>query len=304
VSKVFHPRAIQSLEPMVRSVIGGFAEELDGRDRFDAVEELAGPFPVEVIARILGVPEQDRQQIRQWIDVMLHREPGHNGPTREGEEAAIAFGLYFYELVQEKRAGPGDDLLSQLTQATIDRGDGALTGLDDAEIAGFAALLGGAGAETVTKLVGNAFVLFSRHRDQWDEVTRDPGSIPGAVEEVLRYWPPSQYQGRFSVRESSWQGVTVPAGYPVLLLTGAATRDERAHDDPDRFDVSRPATQALGFGFGIHACLGAALARLESRVMFEEMARRWPRFTVDEGNTRRVQMSNVAGYASVPVAVG
>ena len=98
VSKVFHPRAIQNLEPMVRSVIGGFADELDGRDHFDAVEELAAPFPVEIISRVLGVPEQDHQQIRLWIDVMLHREPGHNGPTAEGAEAAFAYGLYFYEL--------------------------------------------------------------------------------------------------------------------------------------------------------------------------------------------------------------
>ena len=132
----------------------------------------------------------------------------------------------------------------------------------------------------------------------------DPGLVPGAVEEILRYWPPSQYQGRYSVQDSEWHGTTIPAGHPVLLLTGAATHDEREYPDPDRFDITRASGHALGFGFGIHTCLGAALARMESRLALEEMIRRWPDFTVDEAGSRRVQMANVAGYASVPVQVG
>jgi cytochrome P450 len=209
--------------------------------------------------------------------------------------------VYFQDLARRKRLHPGDDMLSQLTQATMEREDGTTTGLADDEIAGFAALLGGAGAETVTKLVGNAFVLLGRHGRQWQAMIDDPGLVPGAVEEILRYWPPSQYQGRYSVQASEWHGTTIPAGFPVLLLTGAATHDEREYPDPDRFDITRTPGHALGFGFGIHTCLGAALARMESRVALLQMLRRWPRFTVDEAGSQRVQMANVAGYARIPV---
>jgi cytochrome P450 len=304
VSRVFTPRAVQALEPMVREVVDGFADAIGDATSFDGVADLSAPFPVEIISRILGVPAADRQQIRLWLDESLTREPGNPAPTREGVEATIASGAYFYALVQEKRKNPGDDMLSRLTQVEVERDDGTMTGLDDFEIAGFASLLGGAGAETVTKLVGNAFVLFGRHPDEWRKVVDDPDAIPWAVEEILRYLPPSQYQGRFSLQESTWRGEVLPAGFPVLLLTGAATRDPSEYPDPDKFDVSRKPGQALGLGLGIHSCLGAALARMESRVAIEAMVRRWPKFTVDEGNLRRVHMSNVAGYASVPVHVG
>jgi cytochrome P450 len=213
-------------------------------------------------------------------------------------------GLYFYNLVVEKRKHPDDDMLSRLTQVTVDRGDGTQTGLDDQEIAGFATLLGGAGAETVTKLVGNAFVLFARHPAQWQKVYEDPEVIPRAVEEVLRFLAPSQIQGRFSVEDFELESGSIPSGCPVLLLTGAATRDPRAYDDPDEFDVERaPSVAAVGLGHGVHSCLGAALARMESRIAFEEMSHRWPHFEIDEEGLRRVQMANVAGFSNVPVRV-
>jgi cytochrome P450 len=304
VSRVFTPRAVQSLEPMVREVIDGFVDEIGDATEFDGVADLSAPFPVEIISRILGVPAADRQQIRHWLDRTLHREPGDMRPTEDGRQAGIESGAYFYGLVQDKRKNPGDDMLTRLTEVEVERGDGTTTKLDDVEIAGFATLLGGAGAETVTKLVGNAFVLFARHPEQWQRVVDDADAIPWAVEEILRYLPPSQYQGRFSVQDSEWRGEVLPAGYPVLLLTGAANRDPNAYPEPDKFDITRKPGQALGFGLGIHSCLGAALARMESRIALEAMIRRWPRFTVDEEQTRRVHMSNVAGYASVPVQVG
>jgi cytochrome P450 len=286
---------------MVAEVIDATLAPFDDADSFDAVADFSGPFPVEIICRMLGVPEGERQQIRHWLDLMLERRPGERDPTPEGIGAALELVSYFLELVREKRRRPGDDMTSRLTQAEMERPDGRTTRLDDDEIAGFLSLLGGAGAETVTKLVANAVVLFHRHPDQYAEVIADPGRIPGAVEEVLRYYPPSQYQGRYSVRESVYGGVTVPAGQPVLLVTGSATRDERAFDAPDTFDIGREPSLALGFGFGIHTCLGAALARMESRLAIEALARRWPRLEVDEGACRRVQMSNVAGYSRVPV---
>ncbi|MHB1712772.1 MAG: cytochrome P450, partial [Acidimicrobiales bacterium] len=240
VNRVFTPRAVAALEPMIREVIVEFLDPFEGSADFDAVADFSAPFPVEVISRMLGVPKGDRQQIRHWLDLQLHREPGRMDPTADGVQAGFESGAYFYALVAEKRLHPGDDMLTRLTQVRVDRGDGQPTTLDDVEIAGFASLLGGAGAETVTKLIGNAVVLFARHPDQWEKVREDPGVIPAAVEEVLRFWPPSQYQGRYSARDSMHHGVMVPAGCPVLLITGAATRDPRMFERPDDFDIDRP----------------------------------------------------------------
>ena len=302
VSRVFTPRAVTGLEPMVREVVTGFLDPLTERDEFDVVADLSAPFPVEVISRMLGVPEGERQQIREWLDLSLHREPGEVDPSPAGQHAMLEMVGYFQDLVAEKRRRPADDMLTRLTQVTVDRGDGVETGLADHEISGFAALLGGAGAETVTKLVGNAVVLFGAHPDQWRRVVDDPQCVPQAVEEVLRLLPPSQYQGRFSVEDRDYEGGTIPAGHPVLLLTGAATRDPRAFERPDDFDIDRPPSVSIGFGHGVHSCLGAALARLESRIAIEEIAARWQRLDVDAAGLRRVTMSNVAGYANVPVA--
>jgi len=303
VSRVFTPRAINQLEPMVRRVITEFADEIGPAETFDLVQQWSGPFPVEVISEMLGIPKGDRQQIRHWLDTVLHREEGSIHPSPEAEAAGLESGLYYYELVQDHRAHPADDMISRLIEAQVDRGDGVMTQLQDDEIAGFLSLLAGAGAETVTKLVGNAAVLFARHPEQWRLVCEDPDAIAGAVEEILRYLPPSQYQGRFTLEEKTVHGVTIPAHQPVLLLTGSATRDERAYEDPDRFDITRPPSLALGFGYGIHSCLGAALARMESRIAISEMTRRWPNFTIDEDGLRRVTMANVAGFSHVPVVV-
>jgi cytochrome P450 len=301
VSRVFTPRAVGALEPMVREVIQTFLAPFDDAESFDAVADFSGPFPVEIISRMLGVPEGERQQIRHWLDIGLHREPGQMDPTPEGIQAQMESGLYWLELTEEKRKNPGDDMITRLTQVEVDRGDGEMTQLSNEEIAGFTGLLGGAGAETVTKLVGNAAVLFHRNPGEYQKVIDDPTKIPAAVEEILRYYPPSQYQGRFSVQDSVYSGVNVPAGHPTILVTGSATRDERFYDDPDTFNVDRTPTLALGLGYGIHSCLGAALARMESRIAIEELAQRWPKFEVDEAGTTRVQMSNVAGYGNVPM---
>ena len=301
VSRVFTPRAVTSLEPMIREVIRGYLDSLNDASEFDVVADFSAPFPVEVISRMLGVPAGERQQIRHWLDTSLHRTPGQIAPSPENEQAVLDQAMYWHQLTVEKRKNPGDDMLSRLTQVTVDRGDGEETGLDDLEITGFAILLGGAGAETVTKLVGNAAVLFSRHPDQWQKIVDDHEKIPRAVDEILRYWPPSQYQGRYCVQARELEGGTVPAGFPVLLITGAATRDPRAFERADEFDIERQPGITIGFGHGVHSCLGAALARMESRIAIEELATRWRRLEVDETGLRRVNMSNVAGYSNVPV---
>src|SRR3954453_1491922 len=301
VSRVFTPRAVTALEPMIREVICGYLDALGGANDFDAVADFSAHFPIEIISRMLGVPEGDRQGIRERLDLSLHREEGQHELSPESQAAIVENGAYFFELAGEKRKHPADDMVTRLTQVTVDPGDGTETGLHDVEIAGFATLLGGAGAETVTKLVGNAVVLFAQHPEQWQKILDDVEKVPRAVEEILRYLPPSQYQGRYATRDRAFEGGTIPANSPVLLLTGAATRDERAFENADAFDIERTPGISIGFGHGVHSCLGAALARMESRIALEELAKRWRRFEVDGAGLQRVHMSNVAGYSHVPV---
>ena len=268
------------------------------------VTDFSGPFPVEVISTIVGIPAADRQQIRHWTDRMLERDVGSPFPTETGMVAAIELSSYMSQLVADKRAHPSDDMIGHLVEAEIEREDGAVDHLSDDEIAAFIGLLAAAGSETVTKLVGNAALIFDANPDQLAIIRDDPSQTPGAVEEVLRYRAPSQYQGRFCVEDRTFHGVTVPAGNPMLIVTGAANRDPRAYDDPDRFDVRRTGPLAIGFGHGIHYCIGAHLARLEGRVAFDELYRRWPDLSVDVDSVEWVQMSNVAGPARVPVHTG
>ncbi|HZJ27730.1 MAG TPA: cytochrome P450 [Acidimicrobiia bacterium] len=304
VSRVFTPKAMADLEPLVRTLVRGHADAIGDATSFDLVADLAAPFPVEVISTILGVPEPDRQQIRHWADEMLRREPDNPQPTQAGMEAGLHMIAYLLDLTAEKRAHPTDDMLSQLILADVPDDDGGTYRLTDGEVASFGTLLAAAGSETVTKLIGSGAVLFAQHPDQWEKVLADPDALGGAIEEILRYWAPSQYQGRFTHSAVTLHGVTIPADSPVLLITGAANHDERAYADPDRFDIDRPLQLSLGFGHGIHSCLGAALARLESRVAFEEIRQRWPRYTIDEAGLRRVQMANVAGFCNVPARSG
>ncbi len=199
----------------------------------------------------------------------------------------------------------GDDLLSKLITSEIERDNGEMGPLTNIEITEFATLLGGAGAETVTKLLGNAAVVFGRNPDQWQKLLDDRSKIPFAVEELLRYEAPAQYNVRCSLREITLHGVTIPAGKPVFLVGGSANRDPAAWTDPDKFDVDRDRTEAqnLGLGYGIHSCLGAALARMESAIALDKMLDFMPRFEVDWSGCKRVNMQNVAGWSNVPVRV-
>jgi cytochrome P450 len=301
VNRVFTPRAVASLEPMIRDKITQFANMLDPKS-FDAVADFSALFPVEIITTMLGVPAGDRQQLRLWLDKGLEREPGSMRPSPESVDAMMKSGTYYYELIQQRRAEPHDDMISRLIEAEVVE-DGKARRLDDIEIASFANLLGGAGAETVTKLVGNAVVVFAENPEQWQQLQDDRSKIPAAVEELLRYEGPTQYQVRSSTREVTLHGVTIPAGSAVLLINGSASRDERVFPDPDRFDIDRARKFGynLNFGYGIHSCLGAALARMEARIALEALLDLIPRYEIDRAGLRRVNMTNVCGWSNVPV---
>ncbi|MGN6336014.1 cytochrome P450 [Mycobacterium sp.] len=301
VSNVFTPRSIAALEDMVRDKVYERIEALDSAS-FDVVADFSALFPNEVITTMLGVPKQDRDQIRLWLDLLLERHPGEIATTKRGYQASVSTGLYYYDLVQQRRARPEDDMISRLIETEIER-DGVVEKLTDVDITGFATMLGGAGAETVTKLVGNAIVAFADFPDQWRKLRDDRSKIPAAVEELLRYEAPSQYQVRTATRDVTYYGTTIPAGGAVLLVTGSATRDERMFDDPDRLDIDRDRKMGfnLAFGYGIHSCLGAALARMESRIALDALLDLLPEYEVDRDGLQRVAMANVCGWSNVPV---
>jgi cytochrome P450 len=304
LNKVFTPRAIQAQKEMATQKIEKYLGAIES-DEFDAVQQFTAPFPVEVITTMLGVPEEHAQMIRISIDESLTREPGQVEMSEEGLQANVAAVMLYLELVQNRRNDPQDDLFTQMIEAEVEREDGTKTSLDDLEIAAFATLLGGAGAETVTKLLGNAFYMFGRHPEQWQKLQEDRSKIPYAIEELLRYEAPSQYQVRRCMRDVELHGVTIPEGSPTFLINGSANRDHYAWTDADKFDIERDRTEAqnLGFGYGIHSCLGAALARMESAIALDKMLDFMPRFEVDFDNCKRVQMQNVMGWKHVPVKV-
>ena len=304
LNKAFTPRAIQSQRETVIELVEKYLSAADP-DHFDVVQDFSGPFPVEVITSMAGVPEESRQQVRHWIDTGLHREPGQIEPSEAGVQANMDSATFYYNLIQVRRADPQDDMISRLIAAEIPRVDGHLSKLDDIEITGFAVLLGGAGAETVTKLLGNAAAIFAKHPDQWQKLLDDRGKIPAAVEELLRYEGPVQYNVRYTLKEARLRHGTIPAGKPVFLIGAAANRDPEAFTDADKFDIDRDRTEAqnLGLGYGIHSCLGAALARMESAIALEKLLDFMPRYEVDWAGLQRVHMQNVAGYSNVPVRV-
>jgi cytochrome P450 len=304
LNKAFTPRAIQSQKETVIELIDKYLSKADP-DNFDVVQDFSGPFPVEVITRMAGVPEEYRQQVRHWIDTSLHHEPGQIEISETAMQANIDTAMYYFTLIQQRREDPQDDMISRLIAAEIPTEEGPTRQLDDIEITGFATLLGGAGAETVTKLLGTAAVTFAQNPDQWQKLLDDRSKIPAAVEELLRYEGPVQYNVRYTLKETHVTGGVIPAGKPVFLCGAAANRDPEAFTDAEVFDIDRDRSEAqnLGLGYGIHSCLGAALARMESAIALDKLLDFMPRYEVIWDGLERVNMQNVAGYHHVPVKV-
>jgi cytochrome P450 len=300
VSRVFTPRRVAALEPFVRTLAQKLLAPLAADGGGDFVADFSTPLPMDVIFTLLGVPESDRRELREWIDVSLSRDSGTDAVPSRAIEAGMNSLRYWFQLLQQLRAHPNQGLICDLFDAEIEDDTGGTTRLTDGEIVGFCSLLGAAGSETTTRLLGFAALLFSRHPGQFASIVADRDRIPGAVEEVLRWASPAQYAVRTVKRDVEWYGQTVPADSRILLLAGAANRDEREYPDPDRFDIGRGIPTQLGLGQGVHYCLGASLARLEARVALEEFGRSFPRFAVDEARCERVHMSNVHGYERVP----
>ncbi len=298
VSKTFTPRQVEELATEVRRITVSYLDPLVGRPRFDVVKELTARLPMDVISTMLGVAEEDRLWVQEASNSILHREPGNPMPTREAIEASGKVMAYFQRQIDERREKPRDDMMTRLTQVEVEE-DGKTSRLSDSDIQSFIILLATAGNETVTKLLATVFLELARNPDQRRILTEDPSLIPNAVEETLRYDPPSQYQGRVTMRDVEVHGTKIPAGARVLLINGASGRDERQFADPDRYDVRRKIDLHLGFGHGRHFCIGASLARLESRIAIEELLKRFPDYEVPTGGIERMHSSNVRGLSGL-----
>jgi cytochrome P450 len=274
----------------------GHLERMRGQGRSEFIGDLAGVLPMDVISELLGVPSPDRAELRKQADLLVHREEGvFDVPPA----AAVAFGKlwqYFGALVEERRRAPKADLVSALLAAEIE-GERLLP----MQIQSFLNLMVVAGNETTTKLLANALYWLWRNPDQRKLLADDPGLIPRWVEETLRYDNSSQAIGRVTNRPVTLHGVEIPAKKRVMLLLGSANRDERAFPNADAYDLRRDTNASVSFGQGAHFCLGAALARLEGRVVLEEFWKRFPGYRVEPRGIARVHSVSVRGFAALPL---
>ena len=299
VARGFTPRRVAELEPRIRELTLQRLDPLVGSSGFDVIADFAGMLPMDVISETLGVPAADRATLRSWADLLVHREEGVRDVPPGGVEAFGQIRAYFTELLAERRAKPGDDLLSALLEAEID-GDR----LREGELLSFCNLMIVAGNETTTKLLGNALYWLWRNPEQRGLVRDDPaGMIPAWIEETLRYDNSTQLLARLATEDIELSGTTVPAGARVALLIGSANRDEEVFHEPDCYDIRRDTSAMLSFGNGTHFCMGAALARLEARVALEEWWKRFADFEVEPSGVVRVHSINVRGFAALPVKV-
>ena len=272
VNQAFTPRAVDALEPHIRTVMGELVDAVDDPSGFDLMRAVAGPLPVIVIAEMLGVPPEDRARFRQWSNARARILEPLIG-TRERERALAAgeaLDAYFLPIIRARRREPRDDIVSALAQAEEESDS-----LSEREMLTMLRLLLIAGNETTTNLIGNGMLALLEHPEQLELLREDPGRIPAAVEELLRFDTPVQLDLRGVVDDCEVHGVPLRRGDAAVLAIGAANRDPEVFDDPERLDVERARGSNISFGRGVHHCLGAPLARLEARVALEVLLERY-----------------------------
>jgi cytochrome P450 len=308
VVKLFSRSRMAALDEFIRKRAGELLEEAYERHgpdgAFDFVSEFTVPLPLSVISELLGIPEEFHAEIHRLSNITVSR-----GADRDMNEIAMATmrTMQIYtELAADRRANPRDDVVSMLIAEEVQGEDGQKHRLEDYEIAARFLEMGFAGHETVAKAIPNGAMAFHHFPDEHTRLLNDRSLLRNAVDEILRYDPPSQLQGRTTTADVTLHGVTIPAGEKVMLITGAATRDPRRFENADRFDVTREVSDYLSvfFGFGVHKCLGVHLARQEINVAFDELLTRFPNYQVDPTGATRAILSNVRGVASLPITLG
>ncbi|MDG2028776.1 MAG: cytochrome P450 [Acidimicrobiales bacterium] len=303
VGRWFTPRAIGHLEQRIRTLCAGYLDPLVGRERFDIVGEFTARLPVMVISSLLGFPEEDHDNLRIWSDAQVHREDGEEERSAEALADSDKLHGYYWNTIVERRANPQNDMVSELIAAEMEDLDGTVRGLSDIETMAMIMLISIAGNETVARLLGSSAVVLSNWPDERRRLVEDPSLCDNAVDEMLRFEAPSPTQGRYVARAVELHGQVVPEGSKMLLLTGAAGRDERHYERAHEFDAGRRIDRHLSLGYGAHYCLGAALARLEGRIGLEEMLARFPEFHVEPDDVEYVKTNTVRGPAMCPVTV-
>jgi cytochrome P450 len=291
VSQAFTPKVVADLEPRIAELTTQLLDQVD--ERFDLIDALAYPLPVIVIAEMLGIPTSDRGTFRRWADALFSQEIDPDRSLQDASEQAVTavapvmreMNAYFLDYIRSRRADPGSDLTSKLTQAEADG-----ERLADEEIVGFVGLLLLAGHITTTATLGNSVITFQDNPDAVAEIRTDPGLLPAAIEEVLRVRTPFPRLARITKAETEVADVRIPAGQVVLPWLTAANRDERVFTEPHRFDIHRRPNPHLTFGHGIHFCLGAPLARLEARVALRLLLERYR--DVDVARDEQVEHRN------------
>jgi len=300
LSRVFTPRRLAAIEPQVRAFAARTLDPLVGQGGFDFIGDLGTELPMRTIGMLLGIPEEDQQALRDKIDEGLRLEEGvmpdySSMPTQSADTNDYA------AYIEWRSHNPSDDLMTELLNSEFTDRDGTVRTLTREEVLGYIGLLAGAGNETTTRLIGWAAKLLADHPDQRRDLVEDPDLIPNAIEECLRYEPPSPVQARAVTQDVEFHGRAVPAGSTMVLLNASANRDERQFPDPDRFDIHRKLQRHLSFGYGVHFCLGAHLARLEGRIALEEVLKRFSEWDIDWDNAVQARTSTVRGWEKLPV---
>ncbi|MFA1546270.1 cytochrome P450 [Actinomadura chokoriensis] len=299
LSGVFTPKKVTALEPKIRAFCARSLDPLVGSGGFDFIAHLGAQVPMRTIGMLLGIPEKDQEGIRDQVDDTLRTEAGQ--PMDPSD--FMAHMEMFAEYIEWRAKNPSDDIMTDLLSAQFEDETGTRRRLTREEILTYVSVVAGAGNETTNRLIGWTGKVLADHPDQRRELAGDASLIPAAIEELLRYEPPAHHTARYVARDVEVRGRVVPEGSAMLFLVGSANRDDRRYPDGDRFDVHREFNQPLTFGRGIHFCLGAALARLEGRIVLEEILKRFPEWEVDEGGARLASTSTVRGWDSLPVRI-
>jgi cytochrome P450 len=298
LSRVFTPKKMQALEPKIRELCAASLDPLIGSGRFDFVGDLGAQMPMRVIGMLLGIPEHDQEAVRHHVDASLRTEAG--APMEYSPDDFLT-GEIFADYIDWRAEHPSDDLMTEMLTAEFEDETGTTRRLTRQEVLTYVTVVAGAGNETTTRLIGWTGKVLAEHPEQRRELVEDRSLVPKAIEELLRFEPPAPHVARYVTRDVEHHGRTVPEGSVMLFLIGAANRDDRRHPDGDTFDIHRKPGPHLTFGYGVHFCLGAALARLEGRVALEEVLARFPEWEVDLDHARLAPTSTVRGWETLPV---